>query len=171
MTRCVKKKKHQKREQLNWITLRQIPIVHLPRVKDSSRSKNLLMTVQRLLGGASYTAVWSNTNVNPQAATLIKLPLLWPHSLCVCVYTMCVLVHERWCSIKRHCIFLCACRKQYGGEPRISSTLDATLLQAPLLNGAPAFLKVLAKLCTITHTHTHIAAFNAKLAILLDSFL
>ncbi|XP_053096587.1 rap1 GTPase-activating protein 1 isoform X19 [Pangasianodon hypophthalmus] len=32
-------------------------------------------------------------------------------------------------------------RKQDGGEPRISSTLDATLLQAPLPYTAPAFLK------------------------------
>ncbi|GAA6107304.1 rap1 GTPase-activating protein 1 isoform X5 [Tachysurus ichikawai] len=32
-------------------------------------------------------------------------------------------------------------RKQDGGESRISSTLDTTLLQAPLPYTAPAFLK------------------------------
>lgn len=56
--------------------LQQIPLALLPHVKNSYRSWNLLTKVQRLLGGASNTAAWSNTNVIPQAATLIKLPLL-----------------------------------------------------------------------------------------------
>lgn len=56
-------------------------------------------------------------------------------------------------------VCLCVCRKQDGGEPRVSSTLDSTLLQAPLPYAAPAFLKVLLMLCT-SITQTHITAFK-----------
>lgn len=89
----IKKKVGREKNRIKLLvsTLQQIPIV-FPCVMNSARSRNLLMKEQRLLGGASYTAAQSNTNVNPQAAALIKLPLLWPHSLCVyvCVHYTCV---------------------------------------------------------------------------------